>query len=99
MTTEILITILVSLLIINFAIWLAFLLFVFIQTRKVFKTVNKILENTNKLSSSVVGTFFRFGTLALGLIRGFNTVKSITTLSDIFGEDVEEEEKHGKKRK
>jgi len=99
MTTETLITILVSLLIINFVIWLGFLIFIFIQTRKIFKAFNNILENTNRLSSSLVGTVFKFGTLALGLIKGFNTVKSITTLSDIFEEDVEEEGKHDKKRK
>lgn len=98
MTTETLTTILVSLLIINFALWIAFLLFIFVQIHRLFKRVNSILENANKLSNSFVGSFFKFGTLALGLFRGFKTVRSITTLSDIFG-DVEEEEKYDKKRK
>jgi len=99
MSIETLTTNLISLLIINFAIWLGFLIFVFFQVRKVFKKVDAVLENANKLSSSVVGSFFKMGALAVSLVKGFNTVRSITTLSDIFGEDVEEEEKHAKKRK
>jgi uncharacterized membrane protein len=98
MTIETLNTILVTLLIINFVFWIAFLLFVFFQIKKILKRVDLILEDANKLSSSIVGSVFKVGALALGLIKGFNTVRSITTLSDIF-DDVSKEEKHVKKRK
>lgn len=79
-------------------IWIVFLLFVFVQVRKILKRIDAISENANKLSNSIVGSAFKFGALALGLIKGFSTAKSITTLNDIF-DDVSKEDKNARKKK
>ncbi len=99
MNTETLTLVLISLLIINFAIWVVFLVFLFVKIRKALNFVNSTLENVNSFSNSVVGSSLKLGALVLGLIKGFRTVQSITTLSDIFELDVDKGEKNVKKRK
>ena len=99
MNTETLTLILISLLIINFALWIVFLIFLFLKIRKALNFVNGTLENVNSFSNSIIGSSLKFGALILGLIKGFRAVQSITTLSDIFESGVDKGEKNDKKRK
>ena len=71
MSTETLTTILISLLIINFAVWLGFLLFLFFQTRKIFKKVDILLGNANRLSTSFIGSVLKLSGMAVAIIKGY----------------------------
>jgi hypothetical protein len=97
MNNDILITILAVLLGLNFVFWLAFLIFIFFQVRKIFKHVNSILENMGNLSASVASGAVKAGALLFGLFKGFNAVRSINTLSDVF--DFGKGEENGKEGK
>lgn len=99
MSNETLTTILVILLSVNFVLWIAFLVFLFVQVRKLFSRINEAIEDFHNLSTSVFGSAMKIGAAALGLFKGFQAVKSITTLGDVFEEDDSEEEKNGKKQK
>jgi uncharacterized membrane protein len=92
MTNETLTKILIILLSVNFALWIAFLVFLYLQVRKIFKTTFSILDDMSKFSSSMVSSAMKIGPLLFGLFKSFQAVKSITTLKGIFDGDAEEED-------
>lgn len=93
MSNETLTTVLIVLLSVNFILWIGFLVFLFLQIRKLFKSANEIVHDVQKMSTSLLGTAMKVGTVAFGVLKGFQTVKSITTLGDIFERDVSEDGK------
>ncbi|MBD3366032.1 hypothetical protein GF360_01675 [candidate division WWE3 bacterium] len=82
MTNETLTTILIVLLSINFVLWIAFLIFVLVQIRRIFKVIFGILDDIEDFSSSIIGSAFKVAPLVLGFLKSFQAVKSITTLKD-----------------
>ncbi len=99
MSTQTLTTIFIVLLSINFVIWIAFAIFLFVQVRKVFKTVQALLSDVTHFSNSVMGSALKIAPFVFALLKGFQQTRSINTLSDIWKSDSQEEEKNGKKKK
>ena len=99
MSKEILTTILIVLVSVNFVLWIALGILIIIQIRKLFKKVHSIVDQVDNFSSSMMGYAVKIIPVILGLVKGVQTVKSITTLNDIWDPDDQKEEKNGKKKK
>lgn len=91
MSTELLTTILIILLIINFVLWIAFLIFLLIQMRKLFQKVFSLVEEVRDFSSTIMGYSTKAVPVILALAKGIQTVKSINTLKSIWNSDTEKE--------
>lgn len=99
MNTETLITILAVLLGLNFLIWLGIAIFLFIQIKRIFKRINLFLDNFTNFSSTLAGSALKIGALIFGLLKGFRTVQSINTLSDLFDSEEEDDDVENVKKK
>ncbi len=71
------------------------MVYLFFQLRRLFKNINKIIGNVSTISSTVAGSAVKIAVILFGLLKGFNTVKSITTLGDIFDIDLDDKEEGG----
>ncbi len=99
MSTNLLTNILLCLLIANFIFWLFFLVFFLFKVKKILKKINQVVETMEFSSNTVVIPMLKLSSLAIGLIQGIKTVKSITTLRDTFDKDLGKEKNNERKQK
>lgn len=91
LTTSVLTTILIVLLIFNFVLWIAFLVFLAVQIRKLFQKVSSLVDEVSEFSSSMMDYSLKIAPLVLGVVKGIQAFKSINTLKNIWGSEPDEE--------
>ncbi len=86
MPIETLNTILLSILVFLSLIWTALLILVLRKVLKVLSHMESIVGVMDTTATSFLTSALRLGSFALGLFRGFNSGKAITTLEDVLEE-------------
>ena len=98
MPIETLNTILLSILVLFSLIWTVLLILVLRKLLKILSHIENIAGVMDTTATSFLTSALRVGSFALGLVRGFNSGKAITTLEDALEEAPSERRKKNEKR-
>ncbi len=98
MPIETLNTILLSILVFFSLIWTILLILILRKFLKVLSHIENITGVMDTTATSFLTSALRVGSFALGLFRGFNSGKAITTLEDVLDEAPSERRQKNEKR-